>query len=70
MVLSYRTEQGTVVRPEQRRALHGQAGTPLRKDRVGRWRSEMNPRDRQRFEKIAAPLLHELGYEVGVGPAS
>jgi hypothetical protein len=63
MVQAYRTQRGTIIGPEQRKALHALASTPLRKDRVGRWKSEMNFRDRERFEKIAAPLLRELGYE-------
>ncbi len=45
-----------------RRAQHATAAGPPRLDRVGRWRTEMAPEDRQRFEAEAGDLLDELGY--------
>lgn len=31
--------------------------------RIGRWRTEMTPREREAFEGVAGPLLGELGYD-------
>lgn len=45
-----------------RRAQHATAAGPPRLDRVGRWRTEMAPEDRQRFEAEAGDLPVELGY--------
>jgi hypothetical protein len=36
---------------------------PPRRDRIGRWRTEMTREDRHAFEEIAGELLCELGYE-------
>lgn len=44
-------------------SIHERVQAPLDETRVGRWRSEMKPEDRARYEAIAGPLLRELGYE-------
>jgi|HubBroStandDraft_5_1064220.scaffolds.fasta_scaffold37285_2 hypothetical protein len=45
-------------------SIHERAQAPLDETRIGRWRSEMKPEDRARYEAIAGPLLRELGYEI------
>ena len=50
---------------EDRLHLHRLTAEPPRKDRVGRWRSQMSVEDRAAFESEAGDLLTELGYEVG-----
>jgi hypothetical protein len=42
---------------------HALAGEPPDPERAGRWRREMDPADREAFERIAGELLLELGYE-------
>ena len=50
---------------EDRLHLHRLTAEPPRKDRVGRWRTQMSVEDRVAFESEAGELLVELGYEVG-----
>lgn len=50
---------------EDRLQLHRLTAEPPRKDRVGRWRSQMSAEDRAAFESEAGGLLSELGYEIG-----
>ncbi len=53
------------VSAERRVAIHKLTSEPPRKDRIGKWRKEMDPSDLAEFESVAAPLLTELGYELG-----
>ena len=54
-----------VVRGEMRRSLHTLTGSPPQRDRLDRWRAEMAPADRERFEEVAGVTLRDLGYEAG-----
>jgi hypothetical protein len=47
-----------------RMASHALAMEPPRLDRIGRWRTHMDPADVAAYEAIAGPLLSELGYEL------
>jgi Sulfotransferase family len=47
---------------EQRVNIHAWTKRPPETSRIGRWKKEMSPADRKQFEKIARPLLAELGY--------
>ncbi len=58
---------GTVLAAEERRRTHRMASEPLRSDRVGRWRSGMSATDVEAFERVAGPLLIELGYPLAKG---
>jgi Sulfotransferase family len=51
---------------ELRLASHALAKEPPRKDRVARWKRQMDPEDRLLFEDVAGDLLEDLGYEVGM----
>ena len=48
-------------------ASHALASEAPRTDRIGRWRREMSPEDVAEYERIAGPLLAELGYELATG---
>jgi hypothetical protein len=48
-----------------RMASHAMAKKPPDPKRIGRWRSEMSPEDREEYESVAGDLLAELGYPVG-----
>jgi hypothetical protein len=50
---------------EERNAIHSLTSRPPQRDRIGRWKSEMSARDRERFEEVAGETLRELGYDVG-----
>jgi hypothetical protein len=64
-----RARGGTITAAE-RRSQHALVAEPLRRDRIGRWRAEMDPEDLRRFEEVAGDLLEELGYPIGtVAPA-
>ena len=53
------------VRPRTERiAAHALTSEPPREDRLGRWRTELDPRDVTAYEEVAGDLLSELGYEV------
>ena len=62
-----RMVNGTVRRPEQRRALHALTRQPPDASRSGRWRSALSERELARFEAVAGDLLAELGYEPASG---
>lgn len=51
----------------ERLRAHRMATKPPSKERIARWREEMDPADRAEFERYAGSLLRELGYEVGSG---
>ena len=58
-------EDGGAHRPAQERVkAHLLVREAPRSDRVGRWRTLMDPADVARFEAVAGDLLGELGYEV------
>ena len=48
-----------------RMASHAMAKKPPDPKRIGRWRTEMSPEDRDEYESVAGDLLAELGYPVG-----
>ena len=50
---------------ELRMRSHALASEPPRSDRIGMWREKMTPEQVAEYEAIAAPLLSELGYELG-----
>jgi hypothetical protein len=56
-------------RPPQPAALrmksHRLAKEPPREDRIGLWKRKMAPEDVAEYERVAGPLLIELGYELG-----
>ena len=52
---------------ELRAGLHENLAHPLRRDRVNNWRQQMSAGDRAQVEAIAAPLMHEVGYEIHGG---
>lgn len=47
-------------------SIYENASRPPDVARIGRWRIEMTPEDRRRYEAIAGGLLRELGYDVPV----
>ena len=49
---------------EARMDSHKLAKEPPRKDRLNAWREKMTPEEIASYEKIAGPLLVELGYEL------
>jgi hypothetical protein len=48
----------------ERARQHALTSEAPREERVGRWRTEMEPRDVAAFEAIGGPTLAELGYEL------
>lgn len=48
---------------EQRRAIHHRATQAPDPTRIGAWRSEWTADERHCFERVASPLLNDLGYE-------
>ena len=50
---------------ERRLSVHELTKEPPRTDRIGVWRKEMKAEDLATFERIAGPLLTDLGYELG-----
>jgi hypothetical protein len=50
---------------EQRHQKHRWTTKPPEASRVGRWRREMKPHDRDEFERAAGAMLQELGYDRG-----
>lgn len=57
-----RSPEGGVIPAEQRVGIHALAAKPPQADRVGRWRTEMDPADQAVFVETAGDLLAELGY--------
>jgi hypothetical protein len=49
----------------ERLRAHRMATKPPSKERIARWREEMDPEYRAEFEEYAGDLLQELGYDVG-----
>ena len=57
--------EGRPLRPaDHRKEAHVLTSKPPDPSRLARWRQDMDPADVAAFESVAAPLLHELGYEV------
>lgn len=50
---------------ERRREIHAHVRDRPDSRRVGRWRTEMTPEERRRFEDLAGDMLERLGYPVG-----
>jgi Sulfotransferase family len=55
---------GGTITAEERQRQHELVKSPPSSSRVGRWRTEMSPEDREAFESVAGELLAELGYDV------
>ena len=53
-----------LITAEERMKQHELVSKPPSSERVGRWRREMEPADREAFESVAGPMLADLGYEV------
>ena len=51
-----------IVKAEQRVGIHARTAQQPDASRIGRWKSEMPTTEREQFEKIARPMLAELGY--------
>ena len=49
-------------------AIHARTRSAPDARRIGRWRVEMSPDDLHRYERIAGPLLAELGYSPAAPP--
>jgi hypothetical protein len=49
---------------------HRLASEPPRADRIGMWRERMSAREVADYERVAGPLLVELGYELSGAPAA
>jgi len=54
----------------ERHSAHALTSEPPRPERIGRWRAEMAPEQREAFEHVAGDLLRELGYETGTAPGT
>src|SRR4029450_5111141 len=52
---------------EERLAAHAKTREPPDPARLSRWKTELTPRARAAFERVAGDLLGELGYEVPRG---
>lgn len=57
-----RSAEAEVIPAAQRVGIHALASKPPQADRVGRWRTEMEPADQAVFLEAAGDLLTELGY--------
>jgi hypothetical protein len=55
---------GGTITAEERTRQHELVSRPPSASRVGRWRTDMSPEDREAFESVAGKLLAKLGYEV------
>jgi hypothetical protein len=56
---------GTVVgRRDERLRIHERTQLPPNSDHVGRWRSELTPAELASVQRVAGPLLTQLGYEL------
>jgi hypothetical protein len=49
---------------------HRLASEPPRSDRIGMWRERMSAEEVADYERVAGPLLVELGYELSTGTAA
>jgi hypothetical protein len=54
-----------VLQAEDRVRIFSLVDRPPQRERLERWRTEMSIADREFFEGVAGPMLHELGYEIG-----
>jgi hypothetical protein len=50
---------------DHRLKIHALTKEPPQRERVERWREQMNEEDRVAFEEVAGDLLTDLGYAVG-----
>jgi hypothetical protein len=57
-------DNGIVRTADNRLAAHALTTEPPTTNRSGRWRSEMTPAEVTEFERVAGPLLAELGYDL------
>jgi hypothetical protein len=48
----------------ERLEAHALTTKPPTRERIEVWRNEMSEEDRAKFEKVAGPLLGELGYKL------
>jgi hypothetical protein len=60
-------ENGPIRTGGERLAGHAKTSEPPSTDRCGRWREEMSSGDEDEFERVAGPLLIDLGYETRAG---
>jgi hypothetical protein len=58
---------GPAIPAAVRASRHTRVAEPPQRERVGRWRTDMSPSDREAFEAVAGELLVELGY-AGASP--
>lgn len=61
----YDPATGRVNKGANRQRIHALTERPPQADRVGRWRTELERSERERYEAISGDLLRELGYAVG-----
>ena len=59
------TRRGAEISAAERAAQHELVSRPPTSDRVGRWRTKMEPADQATFADHAGGLLEELGYPAG-----
>ena len=60
----FETTTGALRPAAERAAQHALVTEPPRPDRIGRWRTEMEPAKVRAFEAVAGELLEELAYEL------
>ncbi len=60
---TYNRDGSVSVRKESRLSRHRLTAQPPEPTRIGRWKTEMTREEVIRFDKVAGPLLKELGYE-------
>jgi hypothetical protein len=56
---------GRMIARDERTRIHVNLARPPMAERVEAWRREMSDAERRQVESGAAPLMRELGYEVG-----
>ena len=56
-----------LVSKAQRLTQHERTSSPPDPGRLARWKTELSPDERARFEAVAGPLLRRLGYECPSG---
>lgn len=56
-------EDGQWIEAERIRKIFERTATPPDQKRIGRWRTEMTEDEQMSYERVAGPLLNELGYE-------
>lgn len=60
--MRYRKDGQLLVNQTERLRTHQLTKQPPDRSRVGNWRQHMTASERQTYEQVAGPLLHELGY--------